>query len=132
MEHPSDVFLSEPNITPEAELTRLVQALTILPSEQREALLRILSTASGFEALQAELAAHPDLKVALEHCSMNTAESLKCKQDLDQLSTPFVPGKCSDLTEWVCLGQQSHTLREGIEPLSHPGAKEAGQTHASR
>jgi D-alanine-D-alanine ligase-like ATP-grasp enzyme len=48
------------------------------------------------------------------------------------ISREGVWSKCSDLTEWVCLGQQSHTLREGIEPLSHPGAKEAGQTHASR
>jgi hypothetical protein len=39
-------------------------------------------------------------------------------------------GNCSDLAQGSFGGQQSETLLERIETLSHPGAKEASKSHA--
>jgi hypothetical protein len=38
----------------------------------------------------------------------------------------------SDMSEKICVGEQSYALREKIETLSHPGTIEAVQVHTSR
>src|SRR5690348_8113409 len=48
------------------------------------------------------------------------------------LSSRYFSGNCSDLAKGEFGGEKSQALLEGIEALSHPGAKEAGQSHAGR
>src|SRR5689334_9546959 len=90
MRHSPDVPVSRQEIIPDAELTRLVQALMVLPSEQREELLQILETTSSFEALQAALKAHSDLRSALERYSIDIHVSLSSEPKSGQKAS-FVP-----------------------------------------
>lgn len=39
--------------------------------------------------------------------------------------------KCSDVTSWIAMGEEGHTLRARIEALSHPGVEQTRQAHAS-